>query len=92
MVTKEDIKNLALLSRIELTREEVESLTVETGSIIDFVSQIENFSVNEVNRVPILRNVLREDEITHDSGQYTEDLLSNAPQREEDYLKVKKIL
>jgi Asp-tRNA(Asn)/Glu-tRNA(Gln) amidotransferase C subunit len=41
---------------------------------------------------PLLRNVMREDEPTNHSGEYTEAILQNAPAREGDWLKVKKIL
>lgn len=37
-------------------------------------------------------NVMREDTEPHESGIYTEKLLSAAPQREGQYIKVKKIL
>ncbi len=37
-------------------------------------------------------NVMREDSNPHESGKYTETLLKAAPQREGQYVKVKKIL
>ncbi len=92
MITKEDIKNLAKLSRIEVSEKEAESLTHEIDSILDYVSQIQNSAGDTKKTTPKLRNVLREDQITTESGQYTEKLLSNAPKRQKNYLKVKKIL
>ena len=39
-----------------------------------------------------LCNITREDEKPHKSGVYTKKILSEAPEREGDYIKVKKIL
>jgi hypothetical protein len=41
---------------------------------------------------PVLKNVLREDVPTNKDNEFTEDILNNAPGREGNYLKVKKIL
>jgi Asp-tRNA(Asn)/Glu-tRNA(Gln) amidotransferase C subunit len=35
---------------------------------------------------------MRDDSVTHTPGEFTEDILNNAPDREGNYLKVKKIL
>jgi len=92
MVTIEEIKNLANLARIELPESELESLSKEMGSILDYVSQIQN-SAGDIKRVvPELHNIMREDVVTNTPGQYTEDILKNAPKKEKDYLVVKKIL
>jgi aspartyl-tRNA(Asn)/glutamyl-tRNA(Gln) amidotransferase subunit C len=92
MVNKEEIKNLANLARIEITDAEAESLTQELDSILGYVGQIKDASSGEVLKTPILKNVLREDVPTNADSEYTEDILNNAPAREGNYLKVKKIL
>ena len=92
MITKEDIKTLADLARIEIAPQEAENLSSEIDSILGYVGQIESMNVREVTELPKLRNVMREDVVTHKPREYTEDLLLNAPSREGDFLKVKKIL
>ena len=92
MITTTDIKNLANLARIELDESEAESLSKEVGAILGYVSQIESMPTAEAGDMPVLQNVMRPDEVTHGSGEYTEAILSNAPAREKSYLKVKKIL
>ena len=57
-----------------------------------FVGQINSFPGDLKPTIPPLRNVMRPDVVEHLPGEYTESLLSNAPDREGDYLKVKKIL
>ena len=92
MITTKDILQLASLSRLEIPMAEAESLTPQIDSILGYVSQIESMNVREITDAPRLRNVLREDVALNTPSQYTEDLLSNAPAREGNYLKVKKIL
>lgn len=92
MITKEDIKSLANLARIELSDEEAQSMTGEIDSILGYVSQIQGVAGDIEKEVPKLRNIMREDEVTHAPREYTEKILQNAPARDGDYLKVKKIL
>ncbi|TSC70373.1 MAG: aspartyl-tRNA(Asn)/glutamyl-tRNA (Gln) amidotransferase subunit C [Parcubacteria group bacterium Gr01-1014_46] len=92
MVNKEEIINLANLARINITPAEAESLSSELDSILDYVGQIKNSQVGSVESLPVLRNVMREDIPVNKDREYTEDILNNAPSRDGNYLKVKKIL
>lgn len=92
MITKKDIQDLASLARIKIEDAEAESLTSEIDSILDYVSQVKNISVSSIKEASILKNVMRDDLVTHKAGEFTETLLSSAPEREGNYLKVKKIL
>lgn len=92
MITPEDIKHLASLARIEVTDKEAEDLTKEVDSILGYVGQIQSVSGDIEQKIPELHNVMREDLVTNKPKEYTENLLKNAPSREGDYLKVKKIL
>ena len=92
MITKEDIKNLADLARIEVSDSEAEGLTSQIDSILGYVGQIKDSTPNVEREIPKLRNVMREDVVTNGDGEYTEKLLNNASSREGKYLKVKKIL
>lgn len=92
MITKEEIKKMASLARMELEEKEIESLTLEVDSILGYVGQVSNISGNLKNEVSETHNVLRSDIPQNEKNQYTEDILNNAPSREGNYLKVKKIL
>ena len=92
---KEKVLNLAKLSRIELSDEEAESLSHEFDAILNYVGEVKKVSVKsgEVSKKDFaLKNILREDTAPHETGLYKEKLLSQAPAREGDYIKVKKIL
>jgi aspartyl-tRNA(Asn)/glutamyl-tRNA(Gln) amidotransferase subunit C len=95
MVTDDDIRKLARLSRVALTDEEVAKLRDEMGSILAYVDTLQKVSLPEKPSGTAyleIENVLREDGPAHESGIYTEELLAQAPKREGNYLKVKKIL
>lgn len=94
-ITREDIEKLALLSRLALAPEEKERMRHEFDSILEYIAAIQKISgeTTEKTRSIVARvNVMREDELPHESGIYTEALICAAPKREGDYIKVKKIL
>ncbi len=92
MITTDEIKHLADLARMDLSPEEIEGLASQIDSILGYVGQIKNATGETVQTLPSLRNIMREDVVTNEAREYTEAVLANAPSREGDYLKVKKIL
>ncbi len=96
-MNKAEVLKLAKLARIEISDTEAEELAGEFESILNYVGEIKKAASHsaEASRDKsnyALRNVLRSDENPHESGIYTEKILENAPAREGDLLKVKKIL
>jgi aspartyl-tRNA(Asn)/glutamyl-tRNA(Gln) amidotransferase subunit C len=88
-----DIKNLAALARIDIDPSEAENLEKDITSILGYVEQIQSAQTEKSELVVgEVYNVLRSDEDPHESGLYTEMLLHEAPERQGDYVKVKKIL
>lgn len=94
MITKEELKGLADLARMDITDAEVDKLTKDVDSILGYVGQIKDAvdSLPKEAALPKLRNVIREDVVTNSPGQYAEKILNSAPSREGQYIKVKKIL
>lgn len=88
-----EIENLSKLCRIELSDVEKEELLKEMDSILDFVAQIQTVKTDSLEpRVGDVRNIMREDSNSHESGKYTEVILAEAPKTDRSYFKVKKIL
>jgi len=88
-----EIENLAKLCRIRLSEVEKGKLAKEMDSILDFVAQIQEVKTESLKpRVGDVRNVMREDSNSHESEEYTEAILAEAPKTEKGYFKVKKIL
>ena len=93
-IKREDVEKLAKLVRIKIDKKEAEKLTKDLESIVGYVSRIKEVSASIVDEPSIgkLYNVMREDKDPHESGVYSERLLNEVPQREDKYVKVKKIL
>ena len=95
MISKEEIKNLAELARLELTENEVISLQKDISNILDYVGQVSAVSGDAVVDVPENHNVTREDtpRVTDDPLVGKEALLRKAfPREENGYNVVRKII
>lgn len=89
-----DIEKLAHLSRIAMSDEEKSLFLKEIDSILAYVGELKKAAatVEKGDKKPVLKNVIREDKNPHESEENTEVLLSSAPKRQGQYIKVKKIL
>jgi len=95
-----EIKKLANLSRIDIKDDEVEAMARDFDSILAYVDQIKEVSSNfeEKNKTEdnynqlFLYNVVRLDEAKNQKNSQTGDILKNAPQTEDGFIKVKQIL
>ena len=99
MLTRDDVNNLANLARIALSEEEKDKLQKDMESILGYVSELQKAptpSDSETERQNPenyhLKNVMRDDDGTFESGLNTETILSQAPKRKGDYFVTKKIL
>lgn len=93
-ITKEEVAKLAKLARVGLSPEEIEALSTQMGEILDYVKQLDEIdtsSVEPTSQVTGLSNVLSTDEVK-DCDLSRDELLANAPQRENGYIKVKSVL
>lgn len=93
MITKAEIEKLASLSRVALTPAEKESFTTQIDAILGYVDQLKKVTSDEISDTSSVRvNVFREDSGAHAPCEHTEAVLSVAPSREGQYVKVKKII
>lgn len=91
-----DVSKLASLARIKLTKEEEEELSLEFSAILAYVDQIKAVNVEDeieygAEKTDLI-NIMREDDENNPTGKMTNTLLDLAPERQGDYIKVKKIL
>ena len=94
MISIQDIEKLAALSRLKLESSEKEGLAKEMEAILAYVDQLKKVTAHSsgVLDTGSTKNVLREDTVLHAPEMYTEKMLSRAPQRQDRFVKVKKIL
>jgi len=89
MVTREDIENIAILSKLFVAEEELDNLTAEMQKIVDFADAI-NVAVEEdsdFDNINNLSNVFREDEVIESYSR--EEILKNAPAQEKSHFLVR---
>ena len=88
-----DIEHVARLARLELTDEEKARLREQLGVILENAAKVSEVATDDVppTAYAIARsNVLRSDEIT--PSLTTEEVLSNAPEVEDDRFKVPRVV
>jgi aspartyl-tRNA(Asn)/glutamyl-tRNA(Gln) amidotransferase subunit C len=88
-----DIEHVARLARLELTDEEKARLREQLGVILEAAAKVSEVATDDVppTAYAIARsNVLRPDEIT--PSLTTEEVLSNAPEVEDDRFKVPRVV
>lgn len=93
MLSTEEVKKVALLARIELSDSEVEKFQKDLSSVLDYVEelkQVDTDGLDIVSSVTGLENVERDDKAV--LIDYQEDIIENAPERKDNYYKVKSIL
>lgn len=89
MVTREDIENIAILSKLFVAEEEMDNLTIEMQKIVDFADEINNApDGGEFDNINNLSNVFREDEVV--KSYPCEEILKNAPAQGENHFLVEK--
>jgi aspartyl-tRNA(Asn)/glutamyl-tRNA(Gln) amidotransferase subunit C len=96
MATKIDeaqVRRVALLSRLELSDAEVSQFSTQLSAIVEYIEKLNELDTDNVEPLahclPV-HNVLRDDvpkpSLSNDAA------LANAPEREDEYFKVPKIL
>ncbi len=94
MLSMKEIEKLAELARLEIPEEEKEGLRKDIDAILGYVGEIQKISAEapQADGLGDVYNVFREDAKPHASGAFSKELLKEAPQRDGEYVKVKKIL
>lgn len=93
-VTIDDIKKLARLSALQVSEEEASNLQSELEGILQYVEQLDSIDTTGVEptyQVTGLKNVTREDVVIN-YGVTQEELLKNAPQKQDAQVKVRRVL
>ena len=92
-ITKEEVKKVALLARLELNDDEINNQAKQLEKILEYIKQLEKIDTDDVpctTRAIEVVNVLRKDEKKKFNS--TDELLELGPSREDKYFKVPKII
>jgi len=92
-IDKQLVRQVARLARLELTDEETVMFAGQLAAILDYIAKLSELDTKDVEPLahclPI-HNVFRPDEPR--PGLSVEQALANAPDRQDDYFKVPRIL
>ncbi len=92
-ITRREVEHVARLARLELSEEEKEQMTAQLDSILGYMeklNQVDTSGVEPTTTVIPMVSVMREDEIRPSLTQ--EEALANAPDREDVFFRVPRII
>lgn len=94
MLSKEEVQHIALLSRIGLTDDEVPHYQKDLSAVFDFFRELEKLPTDDV--VPIghitgRADVMRQDGVENFQASGKEQILKNAPDTKDNFLKVRSV-
>ena len=92
-VNPDTVRRIALLARIAVADEEIEPLQAELNAILAFVEQLSTVNVEDVEPITSvipMQMKQREDKVT--DGDITEDIVKNAPAKDDDFFVVPKVV
>jgi aspartyl-tRNA(Asn)/glutamyl-tRNA(Gln) amidotransferase subunit C len=95
MITKDQLKHLAELAKIEFTEEELESFLKDINQILSYVEEIQKLDLDQFE--PMIGGILqklslREDEIARAESETKELILKQFPDKEYNFLKTPRII
>lgn len=93
MITIKEVEHVAMLARLALTEEEKVKFADQMGKILDYFNLLNEVDTTDVEPmakpIPTI-NVMREDVVVQTTDR--DRILANAPEEEEGYFKVPKII
>lgn len=92
MISREEVDRLAELARLDLSEDERDRFGEEISVILDYVDAMQSMDVTESPTDLANLNLMREDEITNDPGEFTDSIVREMPESDGGSLKIHKIL
>lgn len=93
MIDIDQVRKVASLARLELSKAEEQQFTGQLNNILEYVQQLDELNTQDVpptTRAIEVSNITRPDELVIFADRET--ILESAPDREDDFFKVPKIL
>ena len=91
MISKEEVQHIAKLARLELTENEVEKMQKDLSAILDYFDLLKKAPKVKAQIATADTSALRKDEVVS-SHDIIDKIIAAAPDKKDDYIKVKTIL
>ena len=91
-LTIDEVRHVARLARLRLSEEELEKMQQELSAILGYIDMLQEVDVTDVPptaQVTDVVNVVRPDEVR--PSLPVDEALADAPMREDDFFKVKRV-
>lgn len=94
MISEDEVRHIAKLARLELTENEIEKMQKDLSAILDYFKLLEKAPKPSpvVRTTGLKENVVRKDEVMEKPASLANNLIAAAPNRKDEYIKVKAIL
>ena len=92
-ISREEVLHIALLARLGLNEEEVDRLSEQLSDILEnfeILRQVDTTGIPPTAQSIALQNVTAEDKVA--PSLPPDDVLANAPQKEDDFIRVRAVL
>ncbi len=92
-LSREDVLHISTLARVGMTEDDIEKFRAQLSNILEqfeVLKQVDTTNVAPTAHSTEVNTVIREDKPTDSLTK--EDVLANAPRREEDFFRVKAVL
>ena len=92
-LSAKEVRHVALLSRLELSDDEVDLYTEQLGKVLDYVNKLDALDTSDV--APMITaastgNVFREDKLGESLDR--KDALQSAPDHDDEYFRVPRVI
>jgi aspartyl-tRNA(Asn)/glutamyl-tRNA(Gln) amidotransferase subunit C len=94
MLSKEEVKHIALLARIGVKDDEIEKYQKDLSGVLDFFKELETADVSQVSvprQIIGRENGMRSDRVQEGALQQTEAIMANVPEVKDGFVKVKSV-
>lgn len=95
MISKEEVIHIAKLARLELTEKEIEKMQKDLSSILDYfnlLKKAKSSKTKQASNFLDIEKASRKDVVGKNPASLANNLVEQAPDKKEGYIKVKAIL
>jgi len=95
MISKEEVRHVAKLARISISKKDEEKFQRELSSILDYFDLLKRVNVEGIlptHHIVSIENVMRKDKVKRGKKERVDKLIKAAIEKQDRYFKVKPIL
>lgn len=93
MISKDEVKHIAKLARLELSEKEIEKMQKDLSAILDYFNLLKKAPKVKIERHASAEGYgeARKDEAINQKREVVEKIIAASPDKKDDYIKVKAI-